>query len=109
MNRHWQRLHYWLVEYRPRGLMLPMTLAALVIASALWAIAIKHENRSLTGRLEQARTEHGHLQMEWSQLQLEEAALSHHARIESTARQDLGMAEPRNYVIVQTSQLEATK
>ena len=43
------------------------------------------------------------MQMEWSQLQLEEAALSHHARIERAAREQLGMAEPRDYVIVDQS------
>lgn len=105
-DRLWQRLQLWLIEFRPRGMMLPLTLAACVMGSALWVIAIKHDNRSLTGHLEQARVDYARLQMEWSQLQLEEAALSHHARIEKAARESLGMAEPRQYVIVKTSRLE---
>lgn len=106
MNYTWQRLYLGLIEARPRGMMLPLVLAVLVMGSALWAVRIKHDNRSLTGALEQARVERDRLQMEWSQLQLEEAALSHHARIEATARESLGMSEPRNYVIVKTSRLE---
>lgn len=95
-----QRIHLALLESRPSGLLLPLVLALLVIGSALYAIRIKHENRSLTTELERARVERERMQMEWSQLQLEEAALSHHARVERAARDQLGMAEPRDYVIV---------
>ena len=89
---------------RPLGPLL--VLAVLVMGSALYAIRIKHDNRSMTTEIERARVERERLQMEWSQLQLEEAALAHHARIESAARDQLGMAEPREYVILQQSAAE---
>lgn len=104
MKRFWQRIQLALVETRPStGLLLPLVLSALVIGSALWAIRVKHESRSLTTEIERARVERERMQMEWSQLQLEEAALSHHARIERAARAQLGMAEPHDYVIVNES------
>lgn len=95
-----QRLRLALVETRPTGLILPLALALLAIGSALYAIRVKHDNRMLTTEIERARAERERMQMEWSQLQLEEAALSQQARIESAARTNLGMAEPRDYVIV---------
>ncbi len=103
MKRLWQRFRLALLESRPtHGLMLPLILSLMVIGSALYAIRVKHDNRSLTTEIERARVERERMQMEWSQLQLEEAALSHHARIENAARQ-LGMAEPRDYMIVDQS------
>lgn len=92
----------------PSGLMLPMVLVMLVMGSALYAIRIKHDNRSMTTEIERARVERERLQMEWSQLQLEEAALSHHARIERAARDQLGMAEPREYVILEQTKSRGT-
>lgn len=106
MNKIWQRIQLAMIESRPSGLLLPLVLSMLVIGSALYAIRIKHENRSLTTELERTRVEREHMQMEWSQLQLEEAALSHHARVERAARDQLGMAEPRDYVIVQQTAAE---
>ena len=104
MKRFWQRLKLAAMESRPStSLLLPLVLALMVMGSALWAIRVKHENRSITTDIERARVERERMQMEWSQLQLEEAALSHHARIERAAREQLGMAEPRDYVIVDQS------
>ncbi|MCC2655629.1 MAG: ftsL [Panacagrimonas sp.] len=104
MKRLWQRFQLALMDSRPStGLLMPLVLAVLVIGSALAAILVKHENRSITTDIERARVERERMQMEWSQLQLEEAALSHHARIERAAREQLGMAEPRDYVIVDQS------
>lgn len=106
LHRLRQRAHLALLESRPSGLLLPLVLALLVIGSSLYAIRIKHENRSLTTELERARVERERMQMEWSQLQLEEAALAHHARVENAARDQLGMAEPRDYVIVKQGATE---
>ena len=104
IQRIWQRIRLAAIESRPAtGLMLPLVLSLLVVASALYVIRVKHDNRSLTTEIERARLERERMQMEWSQLQLEEAALSHHARIENAARAQLGMAEPRDYVIVDQS------
>lgn len=82
------------------ALILPLLLLAAVIASALAVIRTKHENRALVAQLEQLRAERDRLDMEWAQLQLEEATLSHNARVDRIAREHLGMTEPRDYVIV---------
>ncbi|MGQ0621476.1 MAG: cell division protein FtsL [Panacagrimonas sp.] len=99
--RRWlDEVRFALDESPPSSLLLPLALGVLVLASALGVIRVKHENRALTTEISQARVEREQLQMEWSQLQLEEAALSHHARIERAARENLGMSEPRDYVVV---------
>lgn len=82
------------------GLTLPLCLAVSVVVSALYVIKYKHENRLLTTRIELLRSERRQLDMEWSQLTIEEAALAHHGRIETLARDQLGMSEPRDYVVV---------
>ena len=82
------------------GLMLPLTLIFAVVISALAVIRTKHENRGLVTELDGLRAEKERLDMEWSQLQLEEATLAHHARVEKIAREQLGMTEPHDYVVV---------
>ena len=81
--------------------LIPVALGICVLFSALAVVRIKHENRALVNDLEQLRREHARLEMEWAQLQLEEATLSHHARVEKIAREQLGMTEPRDYVVVE--------
>lgn len=85
---------------RGSGLFLPLLLALLVIFSALAVVRVKHENRLLTMDIERLRVARERIDMEWAQLQLEEAALAHHGRIEELARGSLGMSEPRDYQIV---------
>lgn len=93
-------LKFLLNDLEGRGLMLPLVLALLVMVSALAVVRVKHENRQLNNDIESLRVERERLEMEWSQLQLEEAALAHHGRIDRMARESLSMAEPRDYVIV---------
>jgi len=78
-------------------------MAALVIAvvgSALVVVKTKHENRTLVHELEQVRAEKARLETEWAQLQLEEATLAHHGRVEQIAREKLRMTEPRDTRVV---------
>lgn len=82
------------------SLMMPLLLIVLVIVSALAVVRVKHENRAAVTELSQLGAEQERLEMEWAQLQLEEATLSHHARIEKVAREQLGMVEPREYAVV---------
>ena len=82
------------------GLLLPLALIFAVVISALAVVRTKHENRALVNDLDRLRAERERLDMEWSQLQLEEATLSHHARVEKIAREQLGMTEPRDYAVV---------
>lgn len=91
-----------LLEWLDRGgLMIPMVLAFAVMISALAVVRTKHENRALVSELEQLRKQHERLEMEWAQLQLEEATLGQHARVEKIAREQLGMTEPRDYVVLE--------
>lgn len=85
---------------RRGALMVPLALAVAVIVSALAVVRTKHENRALVAELETLRVEHERLEMEWAQLQLEEATLAHNNRVDKLAREQLGMTEPRDYVIV---------
>jgi cell division protein FtsL len=82
------------------SLMMPLLLIVLVIVSALAVVRVKHENRAAVTELSRLGAEQERLEMEWAQLQLEEATLSHHARIEKVAREQLGMVEPREYAVV---------
>lgn len=77
-----------------------VVLALLVFGSALAVVRAKHENRALVSELETLRGEHERLEMEWAQLQLEEATLAHNNRVEKIAREQLDMTEPDDYVIV---------
>jgi cell division protein FtsL len=84
-----------------RGVLLvPMTLICAIVISALAVVRTKHENRGLVTELETMRVERERLEMEWAQLQLEEATLANNNRIEHIARERLGMVEPPDYVIV---------
>ncbi|MEK6551005.1 MAG: cell division protein FtsL [Pseudomonadota bacterium] len=73
-----------------------LTLAALalVILSALTLVFTRQENRKLFSALHQLRAERDSLDTEWGQLLLEEGAWSQHQRVETTARQRLGMDLP---------------
>lgn len=109
LERSYKRIRLSLIDSQPTQMMLPLFLGIAVLASSLHVVRIKHDSRSLTTEIEQARVEREKLQMEWSQLQLEEAALAHHARVENAAREELGMAEPREYVILQQAAPETRK
>ncbi len=80
--------------------LLPLGLLLAVVVSALSVVGTKHENRALVSELDELRRERERLEMEWAQLQLEEATLAHHGRVERIAREQLKMVEPRHYVIV---------
>lgn len=82
------------------SLLLPLVLVIAVVVSSLLVVRIKHENRATVTELSTLRAERDRLDMEWAQLQLEEATLADHARIERLAREQLGMVEPRDYAVV---------
>lgn len=83
-----------------RDLLFTFALAAVVLGSALIVVKTKHENRTLVHELEQLRQEKARLETEWAQLQLEEATLAHHGRVEQIARDKLRMTEPQDTQIV---------
>jgi cell division protein FtsL len=66
----------------------------LTVALVLCALAVvnaQYRSRSLFIELERAQTIARQLDIEWAQLQLDQSTLGKHARIEATARRDLGM------------------
>jgi cell division protein FtsL len=67
-------------------------------------VQTKHRNRELTSELEQLRAEHQRLDTEWAQLQLEEATLAQHGRVEQLARSQFGMVDPTGSIIVGSGQ-----
>ena len=83
-----------------RDLGFTLALALIVMGSALIVVKTKHENRTLVHELEQLRLEKARLETEWAQLQLEEATLAHHGRVEQIARDKLGMSEPSDVQVV---------
>jgi cell division protein FtsL len=83
-----------------RDVVFTLALAFVVLGSALIVVKTKHENRTLVHQLEQLRLEKARLETEWAQLQLEEATLAHHGRVEQLARDKLRMTEPQDTRIV---------
>lgn len=77
-------------------------LAALVLGAALWVVDNKQTHRRLTHQYDQLRAQQQGLDQEWAQLQLEEAALASHVRVERAARERWGMTEPALPLIVST-------
>lgn len=71
-----------------------LILAVLVAGSGVWTIVTEHESRRLFVELEELRREQDRLQSDWWRLQLEQSTWATHARIESTARERLGLVEP---------------
>ncbi len=80
-----------------------VVLVVSVVGSALVVVKTKHENRTLVHELEQLRAEKARLETEWAQLQLEEATLAHHGRVEQIAREKLRMTEPHDTRIVRAT------
>lgn len=77
-----------------RLVLLHSVLAALVFASALAVVGARHEHRQAFMLHQAALAERDALNLEWTQLQLEQATWATQARIETAARERLGMAKP---------------
>lgn len=82
MNRRWMMLG------------LPLLWLA-VLASAIAVVRARHEARGLFVELEQLSAERDRLNIEWSQLQLEQSAWSNHGFVERVASDRLQMTLPR--------------
>ncbi|HEX9877495.1 MAG TPA: cell division protein FtsL [Gammaproteobacteria bacterium] len=80
------------------GLCLPLAIA--VVASAVWVTAVKHQARQSFIELEALNREHDRLQVDWGRLQLEESAWAAHPRIETLARERLGLDMPSSQQLV---------
>jgi len=65
-----------------------------VLASAIAVVRARHEARSLFVQLERLSAERDRLNIEWSQLQLEQSAWSNHGFVERVASDKLRMTLP---------------
>jgi cell division protein FtsL len=85
---------------RGGGTLLPLALGLAVLISAVAVVQVKQHNRELTTRLDGLRQDQQGLQLEWSQLQLEQATLAQHGRVDELARKQFGMVDPLDYQVV---------
>jgi cell division protein FtsL len=72
------------------------------LASAAGAIYSKHRARQLFVELERLNTRRDNLEIQWSQLQLEQSAWSTHAFVENVAgtKLKMGMPPPKDIELV---------
>lgn len=63
----------------------------LLVVSALSLVNSQYQARRLFIELERAQATAKQLEVEWTQLQLDQSSLAKHARIEASARRDLNM------------------
>lgn len=83
-----------------RILILSSLLAGLVFVSAVGVVVARHEARQAFILHQAALQERDALNLEWTQLQLEQATWATQARIEAAARDRLGMIRPGSKQIV---------
>lgn len=70
---------------------LSVLLTILLVASALSLVRSQYEARRIFIELERANAKQRQLEVEWSQLQLDQSTLGKHARIEAVAKKELKM------------------
>ena len=82
-----------------------LTIGALSLAILVSAVAVvqaKHKTREMAHELQVERVERDKLSTAWAQLQLEESAWANPDRVAQVARRDLGMVQPRQYVVLES-------
>ncbi len=75
-------------------------LTAAVFLTAMLVVTLRHHVRLLSSELQVLQTQRDALDVEWGKLLLEEGAWSEHRRVETVARQRLGMAIPDSKQVV---------
>jgi cell division protein FtsL len=68
-----------------------IVLTIALVACALSAVNAQYQHRRLFVELERAQAQSRQLDIEWSQLQLDQSTLGKHSRIEAGAHRDLSM------------------
>jgi len=81
-------------------LRLNLILIAIVLASALGAVASQNRARKLFTELEREQDRMRALEVEWGQLQLEQSTWAAHVRIEKIAREKLHMKTPASGQVI---------
>ena len=83
-----------------RNVLMSLALVTLLVASSIGVVVSAHENRELFNTLSHLQGERDRYQQEWSQLLLEQSALSAHGRVETLAAARFGMVVPGRQDIV---------
>jgi cell division protein FtsL len=89
---------------RQQSMWLTVAFASVCVLSALAIVYTKHESRELFIELEALSDERDQLNIEWSQLQIEQSMWATHSRIEKIANDELELERPGSddiYVIEQ--------
>lgn len=79
---------------RPVTPVVPALCAALVIVSGIAVVYAKYASRKYFIELQELRDQRDQVEIEWSQLQLEQGTLATHTRIDQLARTKLNMHIP---------------
>ena len=77
-----------------------MVLAAINVCTAVAVIYSKHLSRARYAQISQSQQVIDELDVQWSQLQIEESTFSEHGLVERTARDRLDMVLPGHKGIV---------
>jgi cell division protein FtsL len=76
-----------------KALLVPVLLLA-VVATAVSAAYAKHQSRKLFIELQELEERRDAMDVEWGQLQLEQSTYTTHGKVETAARERLGMQTP---------------
>jgi len=85
---------------RQSNVLVSLVLVVMLLASAIGVVVSAHKNRVLFNGLSQLHEERDDFQREWSQLLLEQSALSAYGRVESLASERFDMIVPGRQDIV---------
>jgi len=76
------------------AMILVCALAAINVCTAVAVVYSKHLSRERYAQISQSQKTIDELDVQWSQLQIEESTFSEHGRVERTARDRLDMVLP---------------
>lgn len=85
---------------RQGRMLVTLALVGVLLASSIGVVVSAHDNRKLFNTLSQLQAERDRYQSEWSQLLLEQSALSAHGRVERLAAERFNMVVPERDDIV---------
>jgi len=88
------------VATRQSNVLVSLVLVIMLLASAIGVVVSAHKNRVLFNGLSQLHEERDDFQREWSQLLVEQSALSAYGRVESLASTRFDMVVPGRQDIV---------
>lgn len=92
--------HQVFAALQQKRVLISMGLVMLLVMSSLGVVVSAHENRELFNTLSQLQEQRDNYQREWSQLLLEQSALSAHGRVEQLASERFDMLVPGKQDIV---------